>query len=82
MALTKRPAGSLMGGLRAESQALATKKLNHQQPDVFFAVEYALPEAITQEQTQITVKFQAVANQIAGGVFDLRLLKSDIKAVP
>jgi|GEM_PF-1685173 len=33
-------------------------------------------------QTQITVKFQSAANQIAGGVFDLRVIKSDINAVP
>ena len=41
-----------------------------------------MPEEITLRQSQITVKFQGAANQIADGVFDLSLIKSDLKAAP
>ena len=54
---------------------IATEKLNQKHPGEFFDVEYALPEGMTAGQSKITAKFQADPGQIAGGLFDLRVLK-------
>jgi len=56
---------------------IATEKLSQKHPGEFFDVEYALLEGMTTGQSKITVKFRAGPGQIAGGLFDLRVLKPD-----
>ena len=54
---------------------IATQKLNRNQPDRFFDQTYPLPTDLTRGKKSITVRFQAQPGNIAGGVFDLRLLR-------
>ena len=44
-------------------------------PETFFNVEYAIPEHLVAQK--MTVKFQAHENSMAGGVFEIRLLKKE-----
>ena len=50
-----------------------TSKLNHNQPGEFYDVEYALPKELT--AGKVSIKFQAQPNQIAGGLYDVRILR-------
>lgn len=43
------------------------------QPETFFDVDYQIPENLVSEK--MTVRFEAHENSIAGGVFEVRLLK-------
>lgn len=43
--------------------------------DTFFSEEYAIPQDILKANSALTVKFEADKGSLAGGVFDVRLLK-------
>lgn len=45
-------------------------------PLQFFEVEYAVPEAVVKNQTNVTVKFQATNGNEIGGVFGLRMIRA------
>lgn len=53
---------------------IATQKLNRNQPDQFFDEIYPLPAELIRGKEKITVRFEAHRGNIAGGVFDLRVL--------
>lgn len=61
----------------ADGEVLATEKLNNSRPGQFFEKYYAVPERVLSAVTngEVTIKFSAAANSIAGGVFDVRLMK-------
>ncbi|MFD1185119.1 beta-L-arabinofuranosidase domain-containing protein [Pontibacter rugosus] len=56
---------------------LKTVQLDGTQGDTFFNVDYELPEAVTRNTRNniLTVKFAAHDGSVAGGVYDVRLLK-------
>ena len=58
-----------------DGQKLATQKLNRNQPDKFFDQVYPLPAAMVTGKSSITVKFQALPGNVAGGVFGCRVMK-------
>jgi uncharacterized protein len=60
-------------------RAIATEKLNFNQPGEFFDVEYDVPLESPPGQTRITVKFQAQPGKNAGGLYDLRVVTKDGK---
>ncbi|MCL2005736.1 MAG: glycoside hydrolase family 127 protein [Planctomycetaceae bacterium] len=60
-----------------DERLLATENISGKwNKDVFVNVEYKIPAEMRQSKERITVKFSAREGNIAGGVFDVRLLKS------
>ncbi len=59
---------------------LVTQRLERKHPDRFYEEVTALPEAMTKGKTSVTVKFQAQAGSMAGGVFGVRILKARARA--
>jgi len=57
-------------------EKVATQKLNQDKPGQFFEVEYALPEALTRGKERVTVRFQALPGNTAGGVFGCSVLRA------
>lgn len=60
----------LVGG-----EKIATQKLAAEKPDRFFDAAYPIPRALTDGKTKVTVKFLARPGNLAGGIFDCRLLR-------
>jgi DUF1680 family protein len=60
-----------------DGEKIATQKLARNKPDKFLDADYPLPEKLTHGKQQVTVKFQAHPNHIAGGLFGVLLLKPD-----
>jgi hypothetical protein len=59
-----------------DGEKIATQKLNNNHPDQFYDEVHLLPEKLTHGKERITVKFQAHPGNTAGGVFGLRVLRS------
>ena len=55
---------------------IASQKLLHNRPGEFWDAAYVIPADLTRGKEKITVKFQAQPGNYAGGLFDLRLLRS------
>ena len=53
---------------------MATETLEYH-PSEFLDRAYSLPLSVTQGKTQITVRFEAREEAIAGSLFDLRLVR-------
>jgi hypothetical protein len=72
--------GSDRGGrvfdIVVNGQVIATQTLTNNVPGQFFDTEYSIPTSLTAGRTNVTVRFQAHAGQMAGGVFGLRMLTS------
>lgn len=62
-----------------DGRKIATQKLNHNRPDEFYDEIHSLPAELTQGKERITVKFQAHPGNTAGGVFGVRVLRTDTK---
>jgi hypothetical protein len=56
---------------------IASENFNRNKPDEFFDVEYPIPPQLTSGKPSVTVRFQARAGNLAGGLFGLRLLKPE-----
>lgn len=71
--------GSDTGGrtfdIMVDKTKIATESLNAKKPNEFYQEIYAIPETLTKGKTKVRVKFQAHPNNIAGGVFGVRMLK-------
>lgn len=57
-----------------DGTTIATEKLNHNRPGEFYDVEYDLPPALLAGKATVIVKLEAHSGQIAGGLYDLRVL--------
>jgi hypothetical protein len=57
-------------------EKLATETLANQHPGSFFDKLYPLPAPLLTDKEKITVRFQAVGDSTAGGVFGVRVLRS------
>jgi hypothetical protein len=55
---------------------IATQKLLHNQPGVFWDATYLIPIQLTQGKTNVSVKLQAQPGNFAGGLFGTRILRA------
>ena len=60
-----------------DGERIATEQLDNNRPGEFFDVIYAIPENLTVEKEQVTVRFEPQAGQMAGGVFRCCTLKGE-----
>ena len=60
-----------------DGQTVGTQTLNGEKPNAYLYVTYPIPAALTQGKTSVTVKFVPKADSTAGGLFDLRVLRSE-----
>jgi DUF1680 family protein len=58
-----------------DGQKIATQTLNQDKPGQFFEKAYPIPTELTRGKQKVTVRFQAHAGNIAGGVFGVKMLK-------
>jgi DUF1680 family protein len=58
-----------------DGQILATQSLRNNKPGEFIDVNYPLPRGLTSGKNKVTVKFQAHADNTAGGVFGVRVVQ-------
>ena len=56
---------------------VATQKLQNNKPDTFYDETYSIPPELTRGKQAVTVKFQAHPGRWAGGVFEVRVVKSE-----
>ncbi len=57
-----------------DGQTVATQTLEHNRPGTFYDEIYAIPQQLTRDQKTVTIKFQAHAGKMAGGVFGCSIL--------
>lgn len=67
--------GSRVFDILVDGEKVATQTLDNNKPGEFFDVEYRLPERLTRGKQRVIVKFQAHPKAMAGGVFDVRMIK-------
>ncbi|MBN8456676.1 MAG: glycoside hydrolase family 127 protein [Verrucomicrobia bacterium] len=63
----------------ANGSRIGTQQLLHNQPGRFFDVIYPIPEKLTRDKSQITIRLQAHPGNWAGGLFGARMLKAAVK---
>jgi uncharacterized protein len=68
-------AGNRQFDILVDGQKIATEKLEGRRPNEHLEQSYAVPPALTQGKSQVTIRFQAHPGNFAGGVFGLRVLK-------
>ena len=56
---------------------LATVALNHNRPGEFYDELFDLPEAALAGKSRVTVGFRGKPGNMAGGVFDVRLVRGN-----
>jgi hypothetical protein len=78
--------GSDIGARRfdilVDGEKIAEQALNNNQPGQFLDVEYPIPPKLTQGKERVTVRFQAHAGSMAGGVFGLRAARKQPVIAP
>ncbi len=57
-----------------DGQKIATQTLRQDKPGEFFDLEYRIPVELTRGKEKVTVRFQAHPDNLAGGIFDLRIV--------
>jgi DUF1680 family protein len=67
-------AGSRVFEILVDGKRIATETLRNNRPNQFYDQVYMLPDELIKGKSKITVTFQAQPQQIAGGVFGLRVL--------
>jgi hypothetical protein len=58
-----------------DNTRVATEKLQHNRPGVFYDATYPVPVELTRGKKNVTVRFQALPGRTAGGVFEVRALR-------
>lgn len=61
--------------IQVDDRVIATQKLEREKPGEFFSVEYAIAPNVTAGKKQVTVRFQAHPDCMAGGIFGLNVLR-------
>ena len=62
--------------IHVNGQSIASVRLNGSHGDAFFAEEYAIPKSIMDSANGVfTVKFVADSGSVAGGIYEVRLVK-------
>ena len=54
---------------------IGSETLNDNQPGEFYTATYDIPSDVVAGKDRMTVRFQALPNHMAGGVFGLRVVK-------
>jgi uncharacterized protein len=67
--------GNRVFDILVEGERVATQKLEYDKPGEFFDVEYPLPQRLTRDKQRVTVMFRAHEGALAGGVFDIRIVR-------
>ena len=60
--------------IRIDGDAIARQKLNGENPDELFDVQYAIPTELTSNKDHVEVKFASDAGRIAGAVYGIRMI--------
>lgn len=60
-----------------DGEKIATQRLRANRPGDFFDEVYAIPPVLTKDKGRVTVQFQAHTGSLAGGVFGLRMMRSN-----
>lgn len=68
-------AGNRTFDVLADGVKLATETLANNRPGEFFDRTYPLPSDLVRDKQKVTVRFQAARGNIAGGVFDVSILR-------
>jgi hypothetical protein len=58
-----------------DGERLATQTLDNNRPGEFYEEAYPLAERLTRGKQKVTLKFQAHAGKMAGGVFGCSILR-------
>jgi len=62
--------------IRINNQLIAGVSLDGSRGKIFYSVDYNIPESILQQSAGIlVVKFEAVSGSLAGGIYEVKLLK-------
>jgi hypothetical protein len=69
--------GNRVFDILVDGQKLATQTLQNNRPDTFYDELYDIPAALTQGKESVVIRFQAHAGAMAGGIFELRILKRE-----
>ena len=69
--------GNRLFDLLLDGHKLATQRLQDNQPGRFYEETYPLPPDLLRGKTNITVRFQAHPGAFAGGVFGVRVLRTE-----
>lgn len=57
------------------NQTIANVSLKRHNGDDFYTVDYDIPESLIAANSELTVKFEAEPGSVAGGVYEVRLIK-------
>lgn len=69
-------AGNRRFRILVDGEEVGRQELANNRPGKFFGVEYPIPAGLTRGKPAVTVRIQAEPGATAGGIFDLRILKS------
>jgi DUF1680 family protein len=69
-------AGAREFDVLVDGKIIAAEKLNNNKPGDFFDAVYPLPPETTKGKQNVTVKYAAHPGNLAGGLFDLRVLRA------
>lgn len=70
-------AGARTFDLLVDGTKLATQKLEALRPGEFIDIDYPLPRELVAGKTTMALRFQAHPGNMAGGIFDCRVLKAE-----
>jgi hypothetical protein len=62
-----------------EGKTIGTEKLTGNRPGEFFDATFPLPAELTQGKDKVTVKFVAHPGNLAGGVFGVSILRTQME---
>lgn len=57
---------------------IATETLKGRQPGDYLYVTYAIPDTLTHGKDHVTVRFEGKNGSLAGGLFDLRVVRKEL----
>jgi DUF1680 family protein len=60
-----------------EGVRVGTETLDNDRPGKFFDVTYSIPEDLTRGKHRVTVRFQSHPRNLAGGVFEARIVRKE-----
>ena len=69
-------AGNRRFRISVDGREVGREELANNRPGKFFGLEYPVPAELTRSKSEVTVRIQAEPGATAGGIFDLRILKS------
>ncbi len=69
-------AGARAFDVLVDGKIIATQQLTNNKPGDFFDAVYPLPPEFTRGEQSVTVKFAAHPDNVAGGLFGLRVLRA------